>query len=176
MRPRGEVKRGREGGGTARPQKGWGETPARSGQDSLSSERLQRRRPTEARRRPDKGHLGSDSVADPALLLTLQGSKYRLLLLVTACAEELEVQIVTLGNSLCGGEASLRPHSCGHTSAALLRPHSCGHTSATLRPHSCGHTSAALQATQYNTIQYNTICLKNSKAGLDVTTSQQDER
>ena len=170
------MKRGREGGGTARPQKGWGETPARSGQDSLSSERLQRRRLTEARRRPDKGHLGSDSVADPALLLTLQGSKYRLLLLVTACAEELEVQIVTLGNSLCGGEASLRPHSCGHTSAALLRPHSCGHTSATLRPHSCGHTSAALQATQYNTIQYNTICLKNSKAGLDVTTSQQDER
>ena len=133
MRPRGEVKRGREGGGTARPQKGWGETPARSGQDSLSSEHLQRRRPTEARRRPDKGHLGSDSVADPALLLTLQGSKYRLLLLVTACAEELEVQIVTLGNSLCGGEASLRPHF-GRTPAATLRPH--------FKPH--------------NTIQYNT--------------------
>ena len=132
------MKRGREGGGTARPQKGWGETPARSGQDSLSSEHLQRRRPTEARRRPDKGHLGSDSVADPALLLTLQGSKYRLLLLVTACAEELEVQIVTLGNthlvgvnSLCGGEASLQPHF-GRTPAATLRPHSCGHTSAAL--------------------------------------------
>ena len=108
MRPRGEVKRGREGGGTARPQKGWGETPARSGQDSLSSEHLQRRRPTEARRRPDKGHLGSDSVADPALLLTLQGSKYRLSLLVTVSAEELEVQIVTLGNCATALSDSLR--------------------------------------------------------------------
>ena len=152
MRPRGEVKRGREGGGTARPQKGWGETPARSGQDSLSSEHLQRRRPTEARRRPDKGHLGSDSVADPALLLTLQGSKYRLLLLVTACVEELEVQIVTLGNSLCGGEASLQPHF-GCTPTGTLRPHSFGHTSAALlRPHS-GRTSS--NTIQYNTIQHN---------------------
>ena len=80
------MKRGREGGGTARPQKGWGETPARSGQDSLSSEHLQRRRPTEARRRPDKGHLGSGSVADPAW-----------------GPARLEVQIVALGDSLRGG-------------------------------------------------------------------------
>ena len=87
--------RERRGGGTARPQKSGGEIPARSGQDRLSPARLlrpQRRRPTKARRRADKVTSGSGSGADPASL-ALEGP---------------EVQIVTLGNSLRGREASLR--------------------------------------------------------------------
>ena len=134
--PRGKTERER-GGRCCQATKGWGEIPAHSGQDRLSPARLRRRRPTKAQRRAHKVTPGSGSGADPARL-ALEGP---------------EVQIVTLGNSLRGREASLRPHF-GRTSAAL-RPHYFGRTS--------GHTI------QYNTIQYNTICLKNSKAGLDVT-------
>ena len=90
--PRGEEKRERRGGGTARPQKGGGEIPARSGQDRLSPARLRRRRPTKARRRLYKVTPGSGSGADPAWP-ALEGP---------------EVQIVTLGNSLRGRGASLR--------------------------------------------------------------------
>ena len=69
------MKRGREGGGTARPQRGWGQPPARSGQDSLSSERPQWWRPTEAGGGPTKGHLGSGSVAGPSVGPSVAGPR-----------------------------------------------------------------------------------------------------
>ncbi len=87
VRPRGEEERER-GGRCCQATKGWGEIPARSGQDRLSPARLRRRRPTKARRRLYKVTPGSGSGADPAWP-ALEGPEVQTVAKVTVCAEEI---------------------------------------------------------------------------------------